>query len=289
MTTLGFLGLGKMGGPMAARLAAAGHGLVVYDKAGTSERAPAGARVAQSIAGVAAEAETVFLSLPDGAAVKDATREIIDALRRRTTTVVDLSTIGIAAAQAAAAEMAAAGLDYLDAPVSGGVTGAIKGTLAVMASGKRETFERLKPALGAMAKNLFHVGEKPGQGQAMKLLNNFLSATAMAATSEATIFGESHGLDMATMLAVLNVSTGQNTATSDKFVNRVLTGSFDAGFTTRLMAKDVGLYLENVEAAGTHAEVGRVVTGIMARLASALPDADFTRIYQFLGGTRHSR
>ncbi len=288
MTTFGFLGLGKMGGPMAARLAAAGHALIVYDKAGTSERAPPGACIAQSVAGVMAEAESVFLSLPDGPAVADVAREIVEALRRRTATVIDLSTIGIAAAQAAARDLASAGMDYLDAPVSGGVAGAVKGTLAVMAAGKRETFERMKPALGAMAKNLFHVGERPGQGQAMKLVNNFLSATAMAATSEATIFGESHGLDMATMLAVLNVSTGQNTATSDKFPNRVLTGTFDAGFTTRLMAKDVGLYLENVEAAGTHAEIGRVVTAVMARLAGTMPDADFTRIYQFLGGTKHS-
>jgi 3-hydroxyisobutyrate dehydrogenase len=137
-----------------------------------------------------------------------------------------------------------------------------------------------------MAKNLFHVGETPGQGQAMKLLNNFLSATAMAATSEAVIFGESQGLDMGTILSVLNVSTGQNTASSDKFVNRILTGTFNAGFTVRLMAKDVGLYRSAVAGAGTAAKMGEPVSALWRELDEKMGAEDFTRVYTHLGGKR---
>lgn len=286
MTMLGFIGLGAMGRPMAGRLAQAGLPLIVHDKAGTAERAPSGARVAGSVAEVAAEAETLFLSLPDGKVVEAVAREIAAAKGRKTTLVVDLSTIGLEAAHKTAATFAAAGIAYLDAPVSGGVAGAAKGTLAVMAAGSAEDFARVEAPLKAMAKNLFHVGAKPGQGQAMKLLNNFLSATAMAATSEAVIFGESQGLDMATILSVLNVSTGQNTASSDKFPNRILTGTFNAGFTVRLMAKDVALYRDAVTGAGTSARMGEPVSALWRELDLAMGEGDFTRVYTHLGGKR---
>lgn len=288
MATLGFVGLGAMGKPMAARLAQAGLALIVHDKAGTAERAAAGARIAGSLAEVAAEAETLFLSLPDGKAVEAVAREIAAAKPRATNLVVDLSTIGIEAADKTAAIFSGAGIAYLDAPVSGGVAGAAKGTLAVMAAGAKADFARVEAPLKAMAKNLFHVGQKPGQGQAMKLLNNFLSATAMAATSEAVIFGESQGLDMGTILSVLNVSTGQNTASSDKFLNRILTGSFNAGFTVHLMAKDVGLYRNAVAAAGTAAQVGEPVSALWRELDAQMGSEDFTRVYTHLGGKRGS-
>lgn len=286
MAALGFIGLGAMGKPMAGRLARAGFPLVVYDRAGTAERAPANARVAGSVAEAAAGAETLFLSLPDGKVVETVAREIAAARPRETTLVVDLSTIGLEAARNTAAILGAVGIAYLDAPVSGGVAGAAKGTLAVMAAGSAADFARVQAPLKAMAKNLFHVGEKPGQGQAMKLLNNFLSATAMAATSEAVIFGESQGLDMATILSVLNVSTGQNTASGDKFPNRILTGSFDAGFTVKLMAKDVGLYRAAVAGAGTPAKMGEPVSTLWRELDGAIGGQDFTRVYTHLGGKR---
>lgn len=286
MATLGFVGLGAMGKPMAGRLAQAGLPLIVHDKAGTAERAPAGARAAGSLGEVIAEAETLFLSLPDGKVVEAVAREIASATPRKTTLVVDLSTIGLEVANRVAAIFSAAHIAYLDAPVSGGVAGASKGTLAVMAAGSKADFARVEAPLKAMAKNLFHVGEKPGQGQAMKLLNNFLSATAMAATSEAVIFGESQGLDMGTILSVLNVSTGQNTASSDKFVNRILTGSFNAGFTVRLMAKDVGLYRSAVAGAGTSAQMGEPVSALWRELDDTMGAEDFTRVYTYLGGKR---
>jgi len=288
METIGFVGLGAMGKPMAGRLAQAGLKLIVHDKAGTAERAPAGARAAASLAEVVAEAETLFLSLPDGKVVEAVAREIAAAKPRKTNLVVDLSTIGLEAAGKTAAIFSAAGIAYLDAPVSGGVAGASKGTLAVMAAGSKADFARVEAPLKAMAKNLFHVGEKPGQGQAMKLLNNFLSATAMAATSEAVIFGESQGLDMGTILSVLNVSTGQNTASSDKFVNRILTGTYNAGFTVHLMAKDVGLYRNAVADAGTSAKVGEPVSAVWRELDDKMGAEDFTRVYNHLGGKRGS-
>lgn len=276
---VGFVGLGNMGGPMAANLAAAGTPLLVYDKAGTAERAPAGAEIAQSLGEIARRAGTVFLSLPAGAAVAAVAAEIAAADPRGTGIVIDTSTIGVAAAAKVADILARAGIVYLDAPVSGGVAGARAGTIAVMASGPVEAFEDARPLLAAMAANLFHVGTRQGQGQAMKLANNFLSGVAMAATSEAIRFGETQGLDMKTMLDVLNVSTGRNTATSDKFPNRILTGTHDAGFTTTLIDKDVGLYLEAVAEAGTRSVVGRAVGGTLAAVEADLPGEDFTRIY----------
>ncbi len=130
--------------------------------------------------------------------------------------------------------------------------------------------------------NVFHVGVEPGQGQAMKLLNNFLSGTAMAATSEAIAFGDSQGLDLATMLDVVNVSTGVNSATRDKFPQRILTGSFDAGFKTALLAKDVTLYLDNARAAGAPHDLGAVVAALWQACDRALPDSDFTRVFEYL-------
>jgi 3-hydroxyisobutyrate dehydrogenase len=276
---VGFVGLGNMGGPMAANLAAAGIPLLVYDKAGTADRAPDGAEIAQSLDEVARRAGTVLLSLPAGAAVLAVAGEIAAAAPRAADTVIDTSTIGVAAAGEVAGILARAGITYLDAPVSGGVAGARAGTIAVMAAGPLEAFERARPLLSAMAANLFHVGTRQGQGQAMKLANNFLSGVAMAATSEAVRFGETQGLDMKTMLDVLNVSTGRNTATSDKFPNRILTGTHDAGFTTTLIHKDVRLYLEAVADAGVRGVVGRAVGGTLAALETDLPGEDFTRIY----------
>ena len=116
----------------------------------------------------------------------------------------------------------------------------------------------------------------------MKILNNFLSGTAMAATTEAVLYGLSQGVDMKTMLDVVNVSTGQNTATSDKFPNRVLTETFDAGFATALLTKDVNLFVENAKAAGTPTRVADTVGGIWNETNEALPDSDFTLVYKYL-------
>ncbi len=281
-TPFGFIGLGNMGGHMAANLRKNGTPLVVFDKAGTAARAPGGAPPAESAGDVATRAETVFLCLPDGAVVHEVIFELLGSGSDRLRRIVDTSTIGIAAAEKGFEICSQAGVEYVDSPISGGVAGARNATLAVMFAGAEKTFDLLEPVYLGMAKNVFRVGERAGQGQAMKLLNNFLSGTAMAATSEAIAFGVGQGLDMKTMLDVLNVSTGQNTATKDKFPNRILSGSYDAGFLTRLFFKDISLYREAVAAAGAPDPVSPAVAALWQKLNDTDADSDFTRIYPFV-------
>jgi len=278
----GFAGLGQMGGPMAANIVAAGFDLSVFDKAGTAERAPDGAKPLESLDALAAVVDTLFLSLPDGPVTLAVARDLAALQDRAVSVVIDLSTIGLEAAKEAGQILADAGIQYIDAPVSGGQSGAIAGTITVMWGGPAEVLEIHRDVIMAIAKNLFHVGDQAGHGQTVKLLNNFLSGTAMAATSEAVAFGLSQGIEMKSLLDVVNVSTGRNTATSDKFPNRVLTGSYDAGFKTKLLTKDVGLFLDNAKAAGTPTAVAETVVDLWRRCDAALPDSDFTRIYEFL-------
>ncbi len=283
---IGFVGLGNMGAPMAANLAAAGWSLVVHDDAGTRERAPRDATVAESVAEIVSRAPTVLLSLPDSAAVEAVGDAILATPSAVTRRVVDTSTIGIAQARRIHGRLAAAGIEYVDAPVSGGVAGARAGTVSIMVSAPAASFDALRPMLEGFTGNLFHVGVEPGQGQAMKLLNNFLSGTAMAATSEAVAFGDSQGLDLATMLGVLNVSTGRNTATSDKFVNRILTGTYDAGFSCPQMNKDLSLYREGLAEAGSADPVSGAVAGIWRDFLETSANADITHIYSFIKNKR---
>jgi len=279
---LGFIGLGQMGGPMAANIAANGFEMIVYDQAGTESRAPAGAEAAGSIAEVAAAADSVFLSLPDGPVSLAVNQEIASLSERRARTVIDLSTIGPTDARKASGILSTAGINYIDAPVSGGQAGAKAGTITIMWAGPEALLEEHRDILMAFCKNPFHVGNEPGQGQALKILNNFLSGTAMASTSEAILYGLSQGLEMETMLDVINVSTGQNTASRDKFPDRIATGSFDAGFKTSLLTKDIRLYLDNVRAAGTPDTVGETITAVWEGGDNAMPDSDFTRIYEYI-------
>jgi 3-hydroxyisobutyrate dehydrogenase-like beta-hydroxyacid dehydrogenase len=283
---VGFIGLGAMGSRMTANLAAAGFDLVCFDAAGTEQRMPKGAAAASSARDVAAGADVILLSLPDGAASAKVAHEIAESRPRRVHTVADTSTIGVSAAKQVHERLRSAGLRYVDAPVSGGIAGAANATVALMFSGAVEDFQRLQHVLGAISKRCFHVGTEPGQGQAMKLLNNYLSAIALAATSEAISFGLTQGLDMKMMLDVLNASSGQNTATSDKFPNRIMPGLYDAKFLNTLLVKDITLYCENVAAAGTADSLGKAVLEIWRRFASAEPGADFTRIFPFVRDKR---
>ena len=230
---------------------------------------------------MARRAELVLLSLPDGAVVDNVVGEIAATDGALCTCVADHSTIGTTAARAAHGVLAKAGIAYLDAPVSGGARGAASGRLAMMVGGDPALFSRYDAALSVIAKNRFHVGAEPGQGQVMKMLNNMLSGAAMTATAEAVVFGEAHGLDLATMIAVLNVSSGQNTATRDKWPDRILTGTYDAGFTVDLLSKDVDLFLAEVAEAGTGATVASAIGATLHAMKADMPGEDFTRIYQF--------
>ena len=280
----GFVGLGNMGRPMAENLVGkSGRDIVVHDAAGTQARAPRGARLAASNTALAAMVEVVHLCVPDGRASESIGREIAGAPDRRTRLVVDHSTIGTAAARRVHDLLAGNGIEYVDAPVSGGVSGAVDATLSIMYSGSEATFERLRPVFESMAGHVFRVGGSPGQGQAMKVLNNFLSGTAMAATAEAVAFGVRHGLDMKMILDVVNASSGRNTATADKFPNRVLTGTWDAGFASTQLNKDLRLYRDAVDAIGASCPVSPAVFDLWQRLEAHEPNADITRIYPFVG------
>ncbi len=280
--TLGFAGLGRMGGPIASRLVAAGYQLHGFDAAGTAERLPDGAREADSATGLAGTADIVLLSVPDGAASRAVCSEIAEAGNWRTRIVVDLSTIGITAAQECAEILREAGVVYVDAPVSGGVAGAQSGSLSMMVGASEAVFEELKPILSLIARNCTRVGDEPGQGQTMKLLNNYVSATALAATCEAAVFGQKLGLDLAGIVDVLNVSSGRSAASEDKFPRAVVPGTYDFGFAGALMTKDITLYLESATDAGVPRELANASTALWQRFNAANPGADFTALHKYL-------
>jgi 3-hydroxyisobutyrate dehydrogenase len=275
---VGFVGLGNMGAALADNLVGAGAAVVAYDLAGPGRR-PDGADWADDLPALARRATTVVLSLPDGAASEVVAHALRDAPDGVVAHVVDTSTIGPATSRRLAAALADASIGYVDAPVSGGVAGARARTLAVMYAGAPGACAHVESVLAALSDRRFHVGDEAGLAQAVKLANNFLSATALAATSEAVAFATREGVDMATLLEVLNASSGQSAATSDKFVNHVLTGTYRSGFTSSLMAKDLDLYRQAVAARGTAAVVADLTVEVWRRFAEAEPQADFTRIY----------
>jgi 3-hydroxyisobutyrate dehydrogenase-like beta-hydroxyacid dehydrogenase len=258
---IGFIGLGKMGFPMARRLIEARHRLVVFDtrKEVVEKLVALGAEAASSPKDVADRAETVLASLPSlQASLEVATGSggVIEGQRIKR--FVDLSTVGSQMAVRIHDLLAKKNIVQLDCPVSGGVTGAEKGTLAVMVSGPRAECEIVKPALEVIGK-VFFIGEKPGSAQTMKLANNFLSATAVAATSESVVMGVKAGLDPAVMIDVINSGSGMNTASRDKFPRAILPRTFDYGFATGLMVKDVRLFLEEAKSLGLSMEVAEAV------------------------------
>ena len=280
---IGFIGLGNMGYPMSRRLIEAGHRLIVFDprQEAMARLVALGAQAAKSPADVADRAETVLASLPSldvGRKVATAEDGIIRGNRVRR--YVDLSTTGARMAIETHDVLKERGIVQIDSPVSGGVGGAEKGTLAVMVSGPRAEIAAVRPALEVIGR-VFVVGERPGLAQSMKLANNFLSATAMAASSEAIAMGVKAGLDPRVMLDVINAGSGRNTATQDKFPKSILTGTFDYGFGMGLMMKDVRLFLAEAEALGISTEVAPAVGRLWeAAHAAHGAESDFTRIAQ---------
>lgn len=285
---LGFVGLGNMGAPMAGRLLDSGYGLVVCDvnARATAPLVARGARLAASAAEVASLAETVLTSLP--------TPEIVSAVAlgpdgiaagSRVKRMVDLSTSGPRVAARVAEALAAKRIAFVDSPVSGGVAGARAGTLAVMTACEPAEFERVRPILAVIGKP-FHVGARPGLGQMMKLVNNLLSGAALAVTCEAMLLGVKAGLDPDIMIDVVNVGSGRNSATQDKFPKSILPRRFDAGFATRLMYKDLKLCLEEAEALGLTLWVASAVRERWLQTASEIgPDEDFTTIMRCIEGS----
>jgi len=280
---IGFIGLGQMGFHMARRLVEAGHRLVVFDSRREAiERLTAlGAQAAASPRELADAVETVMVSLPTPdvvLAVATGPGGVIEGKRVRH--FVDLSTTGAVMAKRIFEALKARNIVQIDCPVSGGVTGAAKGTLALMASGPRAEINAIEPALAAIGK-IFFISERPGAGQTMKLCNNFLSAAAMTATSEAMVMGVKAGLDPRIMLDVINSGTGRNTATEDKFGRVVLPRTFNLGFAVGLMTKDLKLCLGEGKALGVPMQVAEAVTQLLQTACDENgPDKDLTTVVQ---------
>jgi 3-hydroxyisobutyrate dehydrogenase-like beta-hydroxyacid dehydrogenase len=278
---IGFIGLGKMGGPMAERLLVAGHNLTVHDvsQPALSALLDRGAIAAPTPAAVASAVETVIVSLPTPDIVKDValgSDGIVAGSMIKT--FVDLSTSGPDMAREVAAQLDVRGIASIDAPVSGGIAGEKKGSLAIMASGPEQHITRLRPVLEIIG-TVFHVGTEPGLGQTKKLANNLLTASALALSAEAIVMGTKAGLDPQTMLDVINAGSGRNSATQDKFPRAILTRSFDFGFATGLMQKDVALYRQVAETLGVPTDLATAVETLWKKTLEEFgPDADFTQI-----------
>jgi len=278
---LGFVGVGRMGGPMANRLLDAGYTLCVFDTNAEAVKplAARGARVASSAEDVASSADMVLISLPTPPIVQAVSlgdRGILKGSRLKT--LIDLSTTGPTIAGVVAKSAAERGVSWVDSPVSGGIGGATKGTLAVMVSCRKDTFPLVDPVLQTFGKT-FYVGEKPGLAQIAKLANNLLAAAAIVLSSEAVAMGVKAGLDAKTLCDIINAGSGRNSATQDKFPRSVIPRTFDFGFATGLSYKDVRLCLDEAEALGVPMVAGAAVRQMLAITNAKFgPDSDFTCI-----------
>jgi 3-hydroxyisobutyrate dehydrogenase-like beta-hydroxyacid dehydrogenase len=267
--TVGFIGLGNMGGRMTRCLVDAGHDVVGFDP--EAERVTAaGATPAASPADVTQRADVVLLSLPDSPVVERVMRgdDGVIAAAKQGQIVVDLSTANPSSTIALHAELRAKGAEYLDAGISGGAAAAEKGTLTLMTGGSEQALEQVRPILDAFSSKIFHMGAV-GAGHVAKLLNNFLNAVSLSATAEVMVAAKKSGLELHTFLDVLNASSGVNFATLNRFPKIVDGDYLEGGLTSNLMMKDLLLYLDFVHEIGTPSlnASGSVASfGVAARL-----------------------
>ena len=249
---VGFVGVGVMGRPMARRLIEAGYTLTVFDqdKAAMNALGEIGAKLAGSVKELADGCEIVFTSLPTPAVFKEVVLGAGGIGEGQAIQIlVDLSTVGSQTERQVARALVEKEIETVDAPVSGGAAGAQKGSLAIMAAGKADAINQVRPLFEVLGK-LFVVGDEPGQAQLIKLLNNMLSSTAMAITSEAYVAGLKGGLSPEVMMSVFNAGSGKSGATMDKFPKHILPGTFDFGFPVGSVCKDIGLAIEECQALG---------------------------------------
>jgi 3-hydroxyisobutyrate dehydrogenase-like beta-hydroxyacid dehydrogenase len=279
---VGFVGLGAIGSQLARGLLEAGVRLVVYDRRpeAVTPLLREGAVGAESVAEIARGAEAVMVSLPTPEVVREVLAGeggLLEGGAMRT--FVDLSTTGPRTARELSTLLAKREIAYVDAPVSGGVIGAEARRLAVFVGAEEGAFERVRTLLEAFSETIVHVGPRPGQGQLAKLLNNLLSATAMAITSEAMAVGVRSGLEPDALLQAFNAGSGRNSATASKFPGQVVNRRFESGFRLRLMLKDVRLALEEARAQGVPMPVGGAVEQLWTLAgASAEEDSDHTEV-----------
>ncbi len=273
------IGLGGMGSGIAASLLRGGHDVVGYDRSGDRCTAFAtdGGKVAGSAAEAAGRAELVFACLPSAAASIDTARAIAAAGGPRH--YVELSTLGRETIGEIAAILSAAEISFCDAPVSGGPPIARAGQLSAVMSGPAETVEFARPAMESFAQNIFVVGEKPGLAQVCKLVNNMLSITAFVATCEAITIGAKAGADAAAMIDFINVSTGRNSATSEKFPRAILPRTFTYGGPLSIGQKDLSLFLDLAREMETPSLVGSNVANVFNVVAAELGrDVDYSNM-----------
>lgn len=283
---IAFIGLGKMGGPMSARLAAAGYVLRGCDlsPAAMAEAEAAGAACFASPAEAAAGAAIVITMLPDSAAVRAALLGPSGAIETAASgvCVIDMSSSVPMETRRLADELGDRGVTLIDAPVSGGRRRALDGSLAIMAGGDAAAIDAAEPLLLTMGGRVFRTGG-PGSGHAMKALNNYVSGAGMIASMEALIAGRAFGLDMETMVDALNASTGRNNTTEVKLKQFVLSESWDSGFALDLMAKDIGIAARLAEALSLDLPTLDQTAARWAAARDALQKgADHTEIFRYL-------
>jgi 3-hydroxyisobutyrate dehydrogenase-like beta-hydroxyacid dehydrogenase len=267
-----------MGDPMVRNLIKAGFEVTIFDTNATATAALAalGAHVATSPTAVGSAAEVVIVSLPTPDVVMKVATQVADGSKVKI--FIDVSTTGPKMAVEIAAFLAGKSITAVDAPVTGGVGGAQKGTLAIMVGCPKAMLERVTPVLTPLGK-VFHLGEKPGAGQLMKLANNLLSAAALAVTSEVMVMGVKGGLDANVMLDVINSGTGRNSASVDKFPKSILPRTFDFGFAIGLLLKDIRLCMHEAETLGVPMICGNAIKELLTITAMRQGyDADFTTI-----------
>ena len=286
---IGFVGLGKMGAPMARNLLRAGFRVAGFDlgpDAGRDLDALDGFTRAESAAGAARDANVVILMLPDSRAV-DAllwdTPALAAALAAGTL-VVDMGSSDPSCSRANAQRLDAAGIGFLDAPVSGGVRRAIDGSLSIMIGGRAADVARARPVLEALGRTLIHVGDA-GAGNAVKALNNYVSAAGLIAVSEALVAARRFGIDPHVVNSVFNASTGKNNTTEHKVENFMLSGRYDSGFALALMRKDLQTAAGFIDRMGTPGEFARKTLDVARDAEQALGDgADHTAMHAYVSG-----
>lgn len=288
MTTIAFLGLGHMGGPMAANLVAAGHTVHGFDPVPASKAAAEakGAKVFDTGAEAVAGAEVVITSLPNGNIVKACYAEVLP-VAPKGTLFIDTSTISVDDAREIHAKAGEHGLVQLDAPVSGGVKGATAGTLAFMVGGEDEAVERARPVLEPMAGKIIHCGGS-GTGQAAKLCNNMVLAVQQIAVGEAFVLAEKLGLSAQSLFDVITGATGNcwavhtNCPVAGPVPTSPANNDFKPGFATALMNKDLGLAMAAVMSTGSSAPLGTHAAQIYAAFADEHADKDFSAVIETL-------
>jgi 3-hydroxyisobutyrate dehydrogenase len=287
MSHIGFIGLGMMGRPMAHLLHGAGHRLVVRDAnlevASGFATDHAGVVVAsggQDFAGC----DAVITMLPNSDIVDAVVNDLVPHLKRGAC-VVEMSSADPNRTRALASRLKEHGIALIDAPVSGGVKKAVAGSLAIMVGGDADEFARQEPLLEVMGKTITYVGPV-GAGHALKALNNYVSAAALIATAEAIHVGAAFGIEAATIVDVINASTGKNNTTENKAHQFMLNGAFNSGFSLALQAKDVGIAAALGQSVHMPMELAQKVHAMTANASEALgPGADHTELYKFVGKT----